>query len=218
MKAMFIPYGGADTNGPDLFWCFYDNSNNFVAGPYLITIAIGSDLTPTTPGATLVSTIVGKVITLAAGHGYTITSSDIIWNGFTPFTPAEIIAIQNAMPATPAYSTPTFSGSTAATKLSATRDAEVAYDYDASVNIVLLAGQSVSSTLKYADDSGMTTNVVTVSSQTASNSGILGLSQTNTLKVSGRIPANKYRQVTFAVTGSGAAAPTVLKAGQEVLL
>lgn len=48
-----------------------------------------------------------------------------------------------------------------------------------------------------------------------SNSGVLNLTQTNTLRIGGKIPAGKYRQVTFAVTGSGAAAPTTIKAGQE---
>lgn len=118
---------------------------------------------------------------------------------------------------TRSFSAPTFSGITTAAQISTTRDAEVMYDIDATVNISLLAGQSVTATLKYADNSGMSTNPVTVSSQTAQNSGVLGLTQTNTLKLSGQIPAGKYRQVTFAGTGSPTL-PTTLKAGQEVLL
>lgn len=116
-----------------------------------------------------------------------------------------------------AFSTPTFSGITTAAQLSTTRDAEVSYDIDATVTISLLAGQSVTATLRYADNSGMSTNVVTVSSQTTSNGGVLNLTTTNTLKLSGWIPAGKYRQVTFSTTGTGTATPSAIKAGQEVL-
>lgn len=115
------------------------------------------------------------------------------------------------------FSTPTFSGITTAAQLSTTRDGEVCYDIDATVTISLLAGQSVTAILTYADNSAMSTNPVVVSSQVVSNSGVLGLTQINTLKVSGYIPANKFRKVTFAVTNS-ATAPTTLKAGQEVLV
>lgn len=118
------------------------------------------------------------------------------------------------------FSTPAFSGTggvTVATELSTSRDAQVGYAFDASVTISLLAGQSITATLQYADDSGMGTNLVTVDASETLNSGVLGLTQTNTLKLSGIIPAGKYRKVTFAVTGS-ATAPSTIKAGQEVLL
>lgn len=116
------------------------------------------------------------------------------------------------------FSTPTFSGATTATQLSTSRDAEVSYSFDATVTISLIAGQSVTATLSYADNSAMTTNSVVVDSIQTANSGVLSLTQINTLKLTGQIPAGKYRKVTFAVTGTGAAAPTTLKAGQEVLL
>lgn len=116
------------------------------------------------------------------------------------------------------FNAPSFSNVTTANQLHAARDAEVFYDIDATVTISLLAGQSVTATLKYADNSGMSTNVVTVSSQVANNSGVLNLTQTNTLKLAGIIPAGKYRQVTFAVTGTGTATPTTLKAAQEIIL
>lgn len=113
------------------------------------------------------------------------------------------------------YQSPTFNSATTATQLSSTTEADVFYAFDATVTISLLAGQSVTATLKYADNSGMSTNVVTVDSATTSNSGVLNLTQTNTLRIGGKVPAGKYRQVTFAVAGSGAAAPTTIKAGQE---
>lgn len=215
MKALFMN-ADANVSGPDLWFGIYDNTNSFVTA-FSIQPLIGTDINPTTAGQTLTPDISAMVISTAAGHGYTIASSDIIWNGYCPFYPGEIAAMQNAIPGTPVYSTPTFSSATAATKLSATRDTQVSYDIDAVLTISILAGQSVTATLQYADDSGMSTNVVTVSSQVASISGLLGLSNTQTLKVAGRIPANKFRKVTFAVTGS-AATPTSLKSAQEVLI
>lgn len=127
-----------------------------------------------------------------------------------------LTAVEAATPAARSFSTPTFSSSTTVTRLSTTRDASVQYSYNATVAISLLSGQSITATLKYADNSGMSTNLVTCDSQNTSNSGVLGLSQTNTLKVSCIIPANKYRQVTFATSG-GATAPAALATGQEVL-
>lgn len=115
------------------------------------------------------------------------------------------------------FGTPTFNGSIAATQLSATRDALVSYVYNATVSISLVAGQSVTATLRYGDNAGMA-NAVVVDSSVTSNSGVLGLSQTNALKLTGIIPAGKFRQVTFSVNGNGAAAPNALAAGQEVLL
>lgn len=115
------------------------------------------------------------------------------------------------------FTTPTFSNVTTANQLSAVKDALVNYSFSATVTISVLTGQSVTANLKYADNSGMSTNVVTLDSCTTSNSGVLGLTQTNSLKLSGIIPAGKYRQVTFAVTGS-ATAPNALTGGQEVML
>lgn len=123
----------------------------------------------------------------------------------------------NRIPVALGISTPTFSGSTTAAQLSTTRDAMVSYTYNGTVTISLLAGQSITATLRYADNSGMSTNVVTVDIAMTSNSGVLGLTQVNSLKLSGVIPAGKYRQVTFSVAG-GATAPTAIAAGQEVLI
>lgn len=126
-------------------------------------------------------------------------------------------AIAAATPPATIFTTPTFSNATTATQLSTIQNSFVSYDFDASINISILGGQSITATLTYADNSIMTTNPVIVSSQATINSGVLGLTQSNTLKVSGIIPKNKYRKVTFAVTNS-ATVPTTLKAGQEVQL
>lgn len=216
MRAIFSG-NGASFTGTNVSFNVFDNTNTFL-GSFTVSLDLTTDITPTTPGATLAATIVTKAIAAAAiaDPTWIISASDVIFGGFSPFYPAEIIALQAAIQPR-AYSVPTFASSTSATKLSTGRDAEVSYDYDATANISLLAGQSVTATLKYADNSGMSTNVVTVSSQQTGNSGVLGLTNVNTLKVSGSIPAGKFRQVTFAVTG-GAAAPSAIKAGQEVLV
>ncbi len=135
---------------------------------------------------------------------------------------ADVSGLQTALDgkaavSTRSFATPTFNQSTTAAQLSATRDAEVFYSYNATVAISVLAGQSVTATLRYADNSGMSTNVVTLDTAATSNSGVLGLSQTNTLRVGGIVPAGKFRQVTFSVAG-GATAPAAILSGQEVLL
>lgn len=115
------------------------------------------------------------------------------------------------------FITPTFSSVTTATQLSATRNASVSYSFSGTITISVLGGQSITANLKYADNVGMSTNVVTLDTSITSNSGVLGLSQTNSLKLNGIIPAGKYRQVTFSVTGS-ATAPSSIASSQEVLL
>lgn len=215
MKVVFLNVT-PDLSAVDSLWAVYDSGNNFLTN-FLVSLALGTEIAPNTPGATLTATMNTKVIAGALALGYTIAASDIIWAGYCPYYPNEIGAIQAAVSQSPVYSTPTFSSSTTATKLSVTRESLVAYDYDAALTISLLTGQSVTALLKYADDSGMSTNVVLVSSQQTNISGVLGLSNTQTLKVSGGIPANKFRQVTFTVTGS-ATAPTAIKAGQEKLI
>lgn len=164
---------------------------------------LGTDITQYT-NAEIISGLTTGILAESVAQGFGMTSADIIW-------------VSPTMASARTFSTPTFSSSTTATQLSTTRDAQVQYAYDATVSISLLAGQSVTATLQYADNSAMSTNLVTVDSTVTSNSGVLGLTQVNTLKVSGEIPAGKYRKVTFAVTGSGTATPTTLKSGQEVL-
>jgi hypothetical protein len=117
---------------------------------------------------------------------------------------------------TRSFSTPTFNSATTATQLSTTRDANVQYVFDAAMT-TLLTTQGITATLRYADNSGMSTNVVTVSSNTINTGGILSLTINNSLQLSGIIPAGKYRQVTFSTSG-GATAPSALASGQEVLI
>lgn len=114
------------------------------------------------------------------------------------------------------FSTPTFASSVAATQLSTTRNAQVTYTYPTSMTS-LIASQSLTATLQFADDAAFTTNVVTVNSDVQGCSGILSLTLLGRLQVSGIIPAGKYRRVVLAQSG-GATVPTTLTSGQEVLL
>lgn len=154
-----------------------------------------------------------------AGSNASITLTTTGTSGLATYS-AGTLNVPNYTYTRPARSfltVPTFANVTTANQVSTTRDAFVQYNFDASVNITLLAGQSVTITLTYADNSAMTTNPVVVDPQTLSNGGVLGLTQSNTIKVGGIIPAGKYRRVTFSTTGTGTITPSVLKGAQEVL-
>lgn len=160
------------------------------------------------------STTVGQNVMKAASQSAARTAI-----GATNFS-GSYLDLTN-LPAGPSFSSATFGGSTTAALLSTTRAADVTYAYDANITISLLGGQSVTAVLTYADNSGMSTNPVVVDSSAVASSGLAGLNQTQTLKLSGAIPAGKYRQVTFVTAKTGTAtlpsAPSTLKAGQEVL-
>ncbi len=101
-------------------------------------------------------------------------------------------------------------------QISATQDAQVVYTVDISVTSLLLAGQSGRVILEYADNVGMTANVVTVSSSPNATGGVLNVTNLGSGNVTGVIPAGKYVRVrTQNVTGT----PTfTLQSTQEVLL
>lgn len=114
------------------------------------------------------------------------------------------------------YSSPNFSSITTANQLSTTKDAVVVYVFPTTMTS-LLASQSLTATLQYADDSGMSTNLVTVCIDTNGCSGILSLTLNGRLQLNGRIPAGKYRKVTLSQSG-GATIPTTISSSQEVLI
>lgn len=116
----------------------------------------------------------------------------------------------------PSYSSPNFASITTATQLSTTKTAYVNYVFPTSMTS-LLTSQSLTATLQYADDSGMTTNVVTVNVDVNGCSGILSLTLSGRLQVGGKIPAGKYRKVTLSQTG-GATIPTTISSSQEELI
>ena len=166
----------------------------------------------------------GTVTSVAAGTGLsggTITTTGTIslpntgtagnYSGVTTDAQGRVTAGTNA-----SYATPTFASSTSATQLSTTREAWVQYAYLGTANISLLAGQAINVFLEYADNAGMTTNLVLVDYDNIGNSGVLGLTTSNGLKVNGFIPAGKYRRVRFTSTGSPTL-PSTIQAGQESL-
>lgn len=103
---------------------------------------------------------------------------------------------------------------------SAAQDAQVSASVDITSALSLSGGQSGKVELKYADDSGFTTNVVTVQGTSNGNTGTLaiglGITQLCTATVTGLIPAGKYyRLVTTNITGTPTYGTPVI---QEVLL
>ena len=88
-------------------------------------------------------------------------------------------------------------------QISTTRDAWVGYSVNISVTSALLAGQEGRVHLEYADDSGFTTNVVTVASAVNATSGVLNLTNVGPGSVTGWIPAAKYARIrTENITGT----------------
>lgn len=192
-----------DGNGKLFYWVCLFNPGN----PGIVTdqqfIYIDQTPNPVTP-ASCRADLAAKIASWATGLGHTLA------NVLYPEEPST-----SGLSA--AVSVPTFSDATTAQRLSTTKIAHVKYAFDASVTISLLAGSSIRAILEYADDAGMSVNVVRVESNQIQNSGVLGLTQGDTLSVAGWIPANKYRKVRFTTTG-GATAPTALDSAQEVLL
>lgn len=134
--------------------------------------------------------------TEAGIKGYTITDDDFISNW-------PITGIPNFAPS---YTNPTRTLNSAF-QISSSRDSRVSYAVNIAATISLTSGQSGTVVLEYADDSGFTTNVVSVQSTSNVNTGSLtlglNLTQTITASLSGDIPVGKYvRLRTVNNTGS----------------
>lgn len=117
------------------------------------------------------------------------------------------------------YSNPSLAVNTSR-QPSTTRDTMVNASVDITSTISLTTGQTGKVALQYADNTGFSTNVVTVQSATNGNTGSLtlglNLSQVYTASLTGIIPAGKfYRLVTTNVTGTPTYGTPVI---QEVLL
>lgn len=87
---------------------------------------------------------------------------------------------------------------------SSTKDVLASYTVDVACTISLVTGQAGTVTLEYADDSGISSNVVTVQTAVNGNTGSLtiglNLTQTATCTLSGMIPAGKYVRIRTANT------------------
>jgi len=113
------------------------------------------------------------------------------------------------------FATPSRS-SGSAFQVSATRDSEVSYRIPVTSVAALLTGSRAQATLQYADDSGFTTNVVTVDADDYGIGSGLVVTGYGTLKLKGKIPAGKYVKIT---TTQATGTPTIGTIGaQEVLL
>lgn len=145
--------------------------------------------------------------TEATVKGYTITDASFIANW--PIS---------GIPASPSYTNPTRSLNSAF-QISSTRNTRVSYAVQVAANLSLSGGQMGTVVLEYADDSGITTNVVTVQTLANGNTGTLtiGLNtvQTVIISLSGDIPAGKYVRIrSVNTTGT----PTfTMGTAQEVL-
>lgn len=123
------------------------------------------------------------------------------------FMSAAMVAKLNAVStSTRAFSSPSRAVNTAY-QPSTTRDTEVHASVDVTTTLSLSGGTTGKVTLQYADDSGFTTNVVSVQQYTNGNTGTLTLglniSQIGTADLSGIIPAGKYyRLLTTNTTGT----------------
>ena len=101
-------------------------------------------------------------------------------------------------------------------QISTTRDADVSYAVDVQIQSLLLGAAQGTTTLQYADNSGMSTNLVTVISGTNRTSGVLNLDNTGTVALTGKIPAGKFVRLLTA-TNTGTVVFT-FRTAQEVLL
>lgn len=190
-------YGGGNINAGILL---IDGTGTVVAAAnQSITLSTGSV-------ADIISATMTAAISYAAGQGYTITSADVIF------------ALQMAA-VTRTFANPSRTLNSAF-QISTTQDTQVSYAVDIAATLSLTTGQTGTVVLEYADDSGFTTNVVTLQSAVNGNTGTLaiglGLTQTATVTLTGIVPAGKYvRLRTVNTTGT----PTfTFRTAQEVLL
>lgn len=160
------------------------------------------------------------VTAYATTQGYTL-SAGIIWSSLSTVQINALIttALSTFAGAARSFSSPSLAVNTAR-QASTTRDADVTASVDITTALSLTGGAAGKVTLQYADNNTFTTNLVTVSEGTTSNTGTLtiglALSQIGTAVVKGIIPANKYyRLLTTNVTGTPTYGTPLV---QEVLL
>lgn len=167
-------------------------------------------LTFQTPGnitddPTFIAYANSQILAESVSRGYTgFDASDIFWSGVTNF-------LKTPSPITPSLNS--------AFQISTLQNARVFFPVDITTSLSLTGGTAGNVTLKYADDSAFTTNVVTVMSGQGSNTGTLtiglALSQVTTVTLAGFIPAGKYvKLITASTTGT---ATFAARAGQQVL-
>lgn len=152
----------------------------------------------------------GSVVSVTAGTGLsggTITTAGTIslpntgtagsYNTVTTDAQGRVVSGTSRSFAQPARALNT------AYQVSATQDAQVTYTVDISVTSLLLVGSSGRVYLEYADNSGMTTNLVTVNSSPNATGGVLNVTNLGSGNVTGWVPAGKWARIrTAAVSGA----------------
>lgn len=197
-----------ETNYPNneyLFIDFYDTSSMSLLSNKLVFLPKDNSILTTNDAIAFVK---AAAYTEAGVKGYTITDTDFI-------TVWPITGIPNLIPS---YTNPTRTLNSAF-QISSTRNSRVSYTISVAATLSLSGGQTGTVVLEYADDSGMTTNVMTVQSSVNGNTGTLtiGLNtvQTGSASLSGDIPAGKYVRIRTVNT---AGTPTfTMGTAQEVL-
>lgn len=183
---------------------FYDTSTmSFISNKLVFLPKDNSILTSND----MIAYVKAAAYTEAGVKGYTITDADIITS--FPLT---------GFPAPSSFTYPTRTLNSAF-QISSTRNSRVSYTISVAATLSLSGGQTGTVVLEYADDSGITTNVVTVQSSVNGNTGTLtiGLNtiQTGSASLSGDIPAGKYVRIRTVNT---AGTPTfTFSSAQEVL-
>lgn len=171
--------------------------------------AVNMDMTGVNSLPLLKDASVTAVLNYASAQGYTAISSasDLIW----------VLDPARAQVRTVSY--PSLAVNTSR-QASTTQDAQVSASVDITATLSLSGGQSGKVELKYADDTGFTTNVRTVQQGSNGNTGSLtiglNITQLGTATLTGVVPAGKYyRLVTTNVTGSPTFGTPLI---QEVLI
>lgn len=204
IKAYVTPI---ETNYPYneyVFVDFYDTSSMSLVSNKPIFLPKDNSINSTNDA---IAYIKAAIYTEAGVKGYSITDADIIANW--PLT---------GIPGMISFTNPSRSLNTAF-QISTTQNVQVSYSVSIACTLSLVTGQSGTVVLEYADDSGFTTNVVTVQSSINANTGTLAiglnLTQTVSASLTGVIPVGKYvRLRTISNTGS----PTfTFSTSQEVL-
>lgn len=201
MKVQVLGYLQGNPEGVHM--AVWDNSNNFIAD-------IGEQFTPNLSDVTsdqIKATIIaGTKVQLGLDLGG-ITINDSDYSFLFPL-------INNR-----SFNSPSLAVNTSR-QPSTSQDTMVNASVDITSTISLTTGQNGKVSLQYADNTGFSTNVVTVQSATNGNTGSLtiglNLSQVYTAALTGIVPAGKfYRLVTTNVTGTPTYGTPVI---QEVLL
>lgn len=197
-KAMFQGTGQNDF-GNDTFAVYYYTADAHGFGTSQTANLNGAGNKPSTfvDTADYRAKVGAAIIADAAAHGITVTSNEIIWNIASDISKADIAKV---------FTTPTRALDTAF-QPSTARDTLGIYSVQIASNLSLSGGQLGSLQLKIADDSGLTTNVVTLTEIANGNTGTLTIGL-NTVQTTGgvlmaMIPAGKYvKLVSVDTTGT----------------